>query len=162
MIEIQAVFYFLAKDRAAYAQVRKEVDEAAESGQLSEYPSYSEVMQLPLVKATIKEALRLHSGVGFTMPRVVGPGGLELAGMRIPPGYIVGINPAVVGRDAGVYGPDADTFRPARWIERTDPVMNRCNDLVFGAGTRTCIGKQASRIRAAQLRMVTNVVADCS
>ncbi|KAK8015767.1 hypothetical protein PG991_008655 [Apiospora marii] len=142
MIEIQAVFYYLAKDRAAYAQVRKEVDQAAESGQLSEYPSYSEVMQLPLVKATIKEALRLHSGVGFTMPRVVGQGGIELAGMHIPPGYKVGINPAVVGRDEGVYGPDADTFRPERWIERTDPIMNRCNDLVFGAGTRTCIGKQ--------------------
>ncbi|KAK8108551.1 pisatin demethylase, partial [Apiospora sp. TS-2023a] len=142
MIEIQAVFYYLAKDRAAYEQVRNEVDQAAENGKLSEYPSYTEVVQLPLVKATIKEALRLHSGVGFTMPRVVGPSGIELAGMCIPPGYKVGINPAVVGRDEGVYGPDADVFRPGRWIERTDPIMNRCNDLVFGAGTRTCIGKQ--------------------
>ncbi|KAK7961066.1 hypothetical protein PG988_012280 [Apiospora saccharicola] len=142
MIEIQAVFYYLAKDRAAYAQVRNEVDQAVESGKLSEYPSYSEVMQLPLVKATVKEALRLHSGVGFTMPRVVGPSGIELAGLHIPAGYKVGINPAVIGRDEGVYGADAETFRPARWIEHTDPIMNRCNDLVFGAGTRTCIGKQ--------------------
>ncbi|KAK8076355.1 hypothetical protein PG994_003627 [Apiospora phragmitis] len=109
-----------------YEQIRKEVDQAVENGTLSEYPSYSEVMQLPLVKSAIKEALRLHSGMGFTMPRVVGQSGIELAGMHIPAGCKVGINPAVVGRDEAAYGPDADT----------------CNDLVFGAGTRTCIGKQ--------------------
>lgn len=144
MIELQAVFYYLAKDRCVYEELRNEVDQAVENGKLSDLPSYSEVVQLPLLKATIKEALRLHPGVGFTMPRVVDRSGIELSGMYIPPGWKVGMNAAVVGRDVGVYGPDADTFRPERWIERTDPSMDRCNNLVFGAGTRTCIGKQVS------------------
>nr|D7PI20.2 RecName: Full=Cytochrome P450 monooxygenase gsfF; AltName: Full=Griseofulvin synthesis protein F; Flags: Precursor [Penicillium aethiopicum]ADI24958.2 GsfF [Penicillium aethiopicum] len=142
MIELQAIFYYLVKDRSVYEELRKEVDQAVETGKLSEFPSYSEVVQLPLLKATIKEALRLHPAVGFTMPRVVGQAGIELLGMYIPPGWKVGMNAAVVGRDEGVYGTDANTFRPERWIERTDSDMDRCNNLVFGAGTRTCIGKQ--------------------
>ncbi|KAJ5165071.1 cytochrome P450 [Penicillium coprophilum] len=142
MIELQAVFYYLTKNRYIYEELRKEVDEAVESGKLSEFPSYSEAVRLPFLKAAIKEALRLHPGVGFTMPRVVDQAGIELAGMYIPPGWKVGMNAAVIGRDDGVYGPDADTFRPERWIERSDPNMERCNNLVFGAGTRICVGKQ--------------------
>ena len=152
MIELQAIFYYLVKDRSVYEELRKEVDQAVETGKLSEFPSYSEVVQLPLLKATIKEALRLHPAVGFTMPRVVGQAGIELLGMYIPPGWKVGMNAAVVGRDEGVYGTDANTFRPERWIERTDSDMDRCNNLVFGAGTRTCIGKQVSTFRA---RLIT-------
>lgn len=146
MIELQAVFYYLAKDRLVYEKLRREVDQAVENGKLSEFPSFSEVTQLPLLRATIKEALRLHPGVGFTMPRVVDQGGMELSGMYIPPGWKVGMNAAVVGRDEGIYGSDADKFRPERWIERTDAHMDRCNDLVFGAGTRTCTGKQVSTL----------------
>ncbi|KAI0547173.1 cytochrome P450 [Xylaria curta] len=142
MIELQAVFYYLVKNRSVYEELRKEVDHAVENGKLSEFPSYSEAVQLPLLKATVKEALRLHPGVGFTMPRVVDRSGIELSGMYIPSGWKVGMNAAVVGRDEGVYGSDANMFRPERWIERTDPNMDRCNNLVFGAGTRTCIGKQ--------------------
>ncbi|KAJ6086421.1 cytochrome P450, partial [Penicillium canescens] len=141
MIELQAVFYYLVKDRSVYEELRKEIDQAVDSGKLSDFPSYSEVVQLPLLKATIKEALRLHPGVGFTMPRVVDQTGIELSGMYIPPGWKVGMNAAVVGRDEGVYGLDANKFRPERWLERTDSNMDRCNNLVFGAGTRTCIGK---------------------
>jgi cytochrome P450 len=167
MIELQAVFYYLAKDRSVYEELRKEVDQAMESGKLSDFPSYSEVVQLPLLKATIKEALRLHPGVGFTMPRIVDQTGIELSGMYIPPGWKVGMNAAVVGRDEGVYGLDANTFRPGRWIERTDSNMERCNNLVFGAGTRTCIGKQVSLFRdyanyITRQSMSTNVVTDCS
>jgi cytochrome P450 len=144
MIELQAVFYYLAKDRSIYSDVRKEVDQAVESGKLSEFPSYSEAVQLPLLTATIKEALRLHPAVGMTMPRIVDQAGIELSGLYIPPGWKVGMNAAVLGRDEGVYGPDVDQFRPERWIEHTDSNMERCNNLVFGAGTRTCTGKQVS------------------
>jgi cytochrome P450 len=147
MIELQAVFYYLAKDRSIYNDVRKEIDQAVESGKLSDFPRYAEVVQLPLLTATIKEALRLHPAVGMTMPRVVDESGIELSGMYIPPGWKVGMNAAVVGRDEGVYGPDANTFRPERWIEHTDSNMERCNSLVFGAGTRTCVGQQVSLSR---------------
>ncbi|KAJ5144422.1 cytochrome P450 [Penicillium atrosanguineum] len=84
MIELQAVFYYLAKDRCAYEDVRKEVDQAVESGKLSDFPSYSEAVQLPLLTATIKEALRMHPAVGMTMPRIVDEAGIELSGIFIP------------------------------------------------------------------------------
>ncbi|KAI0123923.1 cytochrome P450 [Xylariales sp. AK1849] len=114
MIKLQAVFYYLVKDGSVYEVLRKEVDQAVENGILSDFSSYSEVVQLPLLKAAIKEALRLHPGVGFTVPRFVDQSGIELSGMHIPPGWKVGVNAAVVGRDEGVYGPDADTLCPER------------------------------------------------
>ncbi|KAJ5117437.1 Cytochrome P450 E-class group I [Penicillium atrosanguineum] len=114
MIELQAVFYYLAKDRCAYEDVRKEVDQAVESGKLSDFPSYSEAVQLPLLTATIKEALRMHPAVGMTMPRIVDEAGIELSGIFIPLGWKVGMNAAVVGREEGVYGPHVNTFRPKK------------------------------------------------
>jgi hypothetical protein len=54
----------------------------------------------------------------------------------------VGINPAVVQYDKGVFGEDAHEFKPERWLEsegRTRAMEKAV--LTFGAGTRTCTGK---------------------
>jgi cytochrome P450 len=71
-------------------------------------------------QACIKEALRMHPGVGFPLERVVPPActSIPVCGKEyhVPPGTVVGINPAVVQRDRGVFGPDADVFRPERWF----------------------------------------------
>ena len=89
--------------------------------------------------------MRLHPSVALTMPRIVGDSGLELAGTVIPPGWKVGMNAAVIGRSQAVYGSDADEFRPQRWLESGGEILDRFN-LVFGGGTRTCIGKNVRRI----------------
>lgn len=127
----------------AYDRLQKEVDEAAVNGQLSSPVTYAEANRLPYLCACIKEALRLHPGVQLTMSRLTPVEGLELCGQYIPEGYRVGMNPAVVHYDKSVFGEDADEFRPARWLEGDAAAMDKAM-LHFGAGTRTCIGKNIS------------------
>jgi cytochrome P450 len=46
-----------------------------------------------------------------------------------------------------VYGPDADEFRPERWLEAAADGGKRFKEesfMAFGLGSRTCIGKNIS------------------
>jgi hypothetical protein len=56
----------------------------------------------------------------------------------------IGMNAMVTQYDKSVFGDDAHEFRPERWLESEERywAMDK-NMLVFGAGTRTCIGKHA-------------------
>lgn len=140
---MRSIFYHLMKSPDVYAELLQEIDEAAATGRLSPPPSYHEASKLPFLCATIKEAMRLHPSVGLTMPRITPVGGLEISGTYIPANYNIGMNAAIVGYHESIYGPDTHHFRPSRWLGKNAAAMDR-NNLIFGAGTRTCIGKNVS------------------
>ena len=146
-IAMRACFYFLMKHPVTYKQLQATLDEALAAGQLSTPVRFAEAQKIPLLCATIKEAMRLHPAVGLQLPRVVPAGGLTIAGSYIPAGYRVGVTAAVVGYDQKVYGADASQFRPLRWLEGNQAYMDR-HTFVFGAGTRTCIGKNVSLVES--------------
>jgi len=132
----------------AFAKAYEEVDAADAAGLLSSPVRYSETTtKLPYVCASIKEAMRMHPSVGLSMARHAPDEGIELGGKFIPRGYRIGMNPAVVHYDKNVFGRDADEYRPERWLvsEEERKVMDK-HILTFGAGTRTCIGKNVSRL----------------
>lgn len=139
----RTIFYHLMKNREAYRQAQQEIDEAFEQGRLSEPFKFSETLKLPFLCATIKEALRIHPGIQLSMGRVVSIEGMELCGSFIAGGCWVGMNPAVVQLDVSIFGHDADQFRPGRWLGPEATIMDK-HMLAFGAGTRTCIGKNIS------------------
>jgi hypothetical protein len=58
------------------------------------------------------------------------------------------MNAMVTQYDKGVFGEDSYEFRPERWLcgEEQWRIMDKAM-LVFGAGTRTCIGKHV-RLRS--------------
>jgi cytochrome P450 len=143
-IGLRTVFYHLLKHPNVLEKLRAELDTAAREGRLSDPPRFAEASKLPLLTSCIKEAMRLHPSVALTMPRIVGDAGLEVSGTVILPGWKVGMNAAVIGRSRAVYGSDADEFRPQRWLETGGETLDRYN-LVFGGGTRTCIGKNVRR-----------------
>ena len=127
----------------ALAKAHAEIDAADKEGLLSSPIKYSETtIQLPFICACIKEALRMHPSVGLSMQRHAPQGGIELSGKYIPAGYRIGMNAAVVHYDKTAFGQDSDVYRPERWIVSTEEwrAMDR-SMLIFGAGTRTCIGK---------------------
>jgi cytochrome P450 len=141
------------------AKAHAEIDAAIAAGSLSSPIKYSETTtKLPYVCAAIKEAMRMHPSVGLSMQRHAPAEGIELAGKFIPSGYRIGINPAVVHYDKIVFGDDADVFRPERWLvaEEQWKAMDR-SLLIFGAGTRTCIGKNVG-LSCCILR---NIATDC-
>lgn len=119
-ISLRSLFYYVLKNPRTYDKVIEEILTADERGELSEYVTYNEAQRLPYFQACMREALRMHPAVGQLLERVVPPEGAPVAGVFLPGGTIVGMNPWVAARDRKVYGADVDVFRPERWIDADD------------------------------------------
>lgn len=147
------MFYYLCKNPASYKRLVLEIDELDTAGQLSDPVTFHEANHMPYLQACMKEAMRLHPAVGFLLERVVPQGGATLAGNWLPEGTVVGVNPWVVARDKTVYGEDAEAFRPERWLEKDafKLKMMEASFLAFGAGARTCLGKNVSLLEMSKL-----------
>jgi cytochrome P450 len=88
--------------------------------------------------------MRLHPSVSLSMPRLVPSPGTTICNESFPAGVVVGCNPYIIHRDKTVFGPDAETFRPERWLdEKRAKEMDKAM-ITFGAGNRTCVGKNIS------------------
>jgi cytochrome P450 len=125
---LRAVLYFLIKHPASLDKLLSELARAQKAGRLSEIVTWEEARALPYLDACIKEAGRLHPGVGMVLERVVPKGGVELCGQRFEEGAIVGMNAWVVHRDKAVFGEDADEWNPNRWLGDAERrvAMERC------------------------------------
>ncbi|KAM5344512.1 hypothetical protein ACJ41O_013048 [Fusarium nematophilum] len=160
-IALRSIIHNLITNPVCYNKLQHEIDEWDEAGKLSETIKESEARQMPYLQATIKEAMRMHPSVGMLLERHVPKGGATICGRFFPEGYVVGINPWVVGRNRGVYGEDADVFRPERWIEANAEQLKEMerSSLAFGAGSRVCIGKNISMmVRLSSRCAITNFV----
>lgn len=77
----------------------------------------------------------MHPAVSYPLERVVPPEGVRLCGEYLSGGTIVGVNAAVIHRNRDIFGQDADTFRPERWLhgnEERIKLMDRHNLAVSG------------------------------
>jgi cytochrome P450 len=144
------------------AEVRErlvgEVDrvfEEAEGGM----PGLAELERLPYLGAVVKEALRLGMATPGRLPRVVPShsnsnsktGPLVVDGKVIPPGTIVGMSPYTMHRSQELWGPDAEGFRPERWLGDDAKVL-ASNLVAFSRGHRNCIGQN---LAVAELHFAT-------
>jgi len=156
-ISLAAIFYFLAHHPSVYTALLHELDTAARTGTIAPRPdktvSWSEAQQLPYLDAVIQESLRLHPAPGLILERVVPPQGMHILDHFIPGGTIIGCNPWVVQRHASLFGPDPDAFRPERWLHVPPHALRsmKAAMLLFGAGSRTCIGKNISLLEIYKL-----------
>ncbi|TGO46446.1 hypothetical protein BCON_0325g00140 [Botryotinia convoluta] len=97
----------------------------------------------------------LFAGVGLLLERVIPASGLTLPdGTFLPPGTNVGMGPWTVHQSKKVFGEDAGSFIPERWLRYEDLETQeeyesrrsamRQADLSFGAGKRICLGRNVS------------------
>ena len=141
-IAIRCILYNLMKHPGHHAKVLAEISEADAAGKLSSPVKQAEGAALPYTCAAVKEALRVFPPWQIHMPRMAPVQGIELSGKYIPGGYRVGVNPALCQFDQSVFGPDADEFRPERWLDSQEKnIAMEKAILHFGAGSRTCIGR---------------------
>ncbi|CZR69977.1 related to cytochrome P450 CYP3/CYP5/CYP6/CYP9 subfamilies [Phialocephala subalpina] len=151
-ISLTAVIYFLMKHPHCLQKLRDEIETAIREGNLSNPVTFQEGKKLPYLQATIKEALRLHAAVGQVLSRVVPEGGAQLAGRHFPQGTVVGINAWVIHSDESIWGKDVHEFRPERWlVDKERLAFLDQHFLAFGAGARTCIGKNISLLEITKL-----------
>ncbi|KAF4623842.1 hypothetical protein D9613_002072 [Agrocybe pediades] len=100
--------------------------------------------ELPLLDAALKETLRLHPAIlenhheaSETVILPLSPGVLETGdkGLVLPKGTTVVIPVNVLQTDQAVWGRDADTFRPERWLEMKDGQASKERELLaFSVG----------------------------
>lgn len=134
-ITLSAALYYLYRNPEKLAALRKEVDECWDP------ISWKEAQSLPYLGAVIQETLRIHSAAGYILERTVPKGGVELAGRFFPEGTHVGCQSWAIHRNPEVYGSDANEFKPERFLGNDAATTS---SFAFGAGTRTCIGKNIS------------------
>lgn len=81
--------------------------------------------------------------IGF-FPKVVPPGGATILGYHIPAGTAIGFNASAILSSTKLFGPDAELFRPERFLaldEKQRKQMERNVELAFGNGQWMCVGK---------------------
>lgn len=156
-ITLSAVFYYLLKNPRCYQKLMQELEGAVENGAIENRPdglvTWTESQKLPYLDACIKEAFRVHPAAGLPLERITPPQGVEICGRHVPGGTIVGCSAWVIHKRPEVYGDDVDCYRPERWLEADKEQlkdMNACM-LQFGAGARTCIGKNISLLEVYKL-----------
>ncbi|KAJ3579714.1 hypothetical protein NPX13_g848 [Xylaria arbuscula] len=140
-----AVFYHVLRNPSTFAKLKEEIDCAAKEGRISKIVTWKEAQTLPYLDACIKEASRLHPSISFPLERIVSEAGLEVEGFVLPPGTRVSMNPWVVHQQVGPYGDDPQVWRPERWLCGEEEKKAMYNSLLtFGAGHRSCLGKNLS------------------
>ncbi|WYZ44538.1 hypothetical protein EsH8_VII_000974 [Colletotrichum jinshuiense] len=134
----------LINNPVAYRRLQQEIDDAVAAGAVSSPITNAEALRLPYLQAVIREGLRFYppvTGLGF---KQAPEGGDVLNGYFVPGGTQVGHNFFGVGRSLWVWGPDADVFRPERWLSAgADELrqMAAAVDTHFGHGKYSCLGK---------------------
>ncbi|EEY14690.1 benzoate 4-monooxygenase cytochrome P450 [Verticillium alfalfae VaMs.102] len=135
---------YLMTTPTAYNALAKEVRDACDRSLLSVPVQDAEARRLPYLQATIREGLRVFPPVTGLMSVAVPRGGDVMHGMSIPEGTQIGWSAFGVLRSKAVFGPDADTFRPERWLEAGDEELKAMTaqwELVFKYGKWQCLGK---------------------
>ncbi|ETS80072.1 hypothetical protein PFICI_07601 [Pestalotiopsis fici W106-1] len=152
-ISLSGILNGLMHNPSATSKLRREIDEKL--AELNHPPliPFAETQKMPYLQACIKEGLRVHPATGLPLARVVPEGGTTISGQFFPAGTIVGINTWVAHMNQQVFGPDAEAFRPERWLESSKQSLSAMEGywMPFGAGSRTCIGKNISLLEINKL-----------
>ncbi|KAM6523116.1 Pisatin demethylase [Fusarium solani] len=136
---LSSILYYLYTNPRTLHRLREELDTHVKEDPIR----FQQSQSMPYLQAVIKEALRLHPGVGTQLTRVVPKGGLVIEGQFFPEGTEVGVNGWALYNNKAIFGDDASVFRPERWLE-TKESLNIGGSFAFGAGSRSCIGKNIS------------------
>lgn len=101
-------------------------------------PDYKTCSNLPYLQAVIKETMRLYPTIIATLPRTARQSTI-VQDVYIPRGTIVGTQNYTIHRDPVAF-PDAEKFKPGRWIDDESEKIRKDAWTPFSAGSRKCVG----------------------
>jgi cytochrome P450 len=142
---IRMTFLLLLTNPAVYSKLRTEIDTAISAGNIS-FPivKSSEAQNLPYLQACIKEGLRLWQPLNGIVTKDAPREGVTINGVWIPGGTQVCLSQHSMMRRKDLFGPDAEMFRPERWVEGDADTIKgyeKVWDYTFSAGRFLCLGK---------------------
>ncbi|KAK4160369.1 putative cytochrome P450 E-class, group I [Cladorrhinum sp. PSN259] len=147
---IRMTLFYLMSNPESYQKLQAEIDAAVRDGRVSSPVEEGEAKRLRYLQAVIKEGLRIWPPVAGLMPKISDTE-QTVCGMKVPPGTNVCWGAFSVLRNKKVFGVDAETFRPDRWLEEKDTerlrVMEQVQGLCFGTTSRwECLGKAIAQL----------------
>jgi len=154
-ITLRALFYNLLRHPEDMQSLLQELWLEKEKGNFAQEEGlvgWNDVRELPFLSAVIKETLRCHPATGLPLERIVPAGGINICGQFIPAGTVVGCNAWTLHQDP-LFGEHPEVFYPRRWLDPS-PEQKRIMESAifsFGAGSRTCIGKNISLLEMHKL-----------
>ena len=107
------------------------------------------LLNLPYLRACIKEGLRLYPPVSGTSRKT--DVDLTLSGYFIPKGTYVVTWPQLFYRQE-IFFPNSNEYLPERWIKSRDQTCTHLNKstkfhfLPFGHGVRSCVGRRFANL----------------
>jgi len=140
-----ALFHVYSNPRVL-CKLRAEINAARPSSPITN----AEAAGLPYLQAVIKEAIRICPPITGVMPKDVPPEGDTYNGQFIPGGTAIGFSMVGMLTDSKVFGEDAETFRPERFLEDSDEPLLQLRtsvvDAAFGFGRWRCLGKNIAQM----------------
>ncbi|KAL5331052.1 hypothetical protein ACEPPN_000581 [Leptodophora sp. 'Broadleaf-Isolate-01'] len=142
-VAVRIIFLHLMTNQRILSKFRAEFSRASISSPIRD----AEARNLPYLQAVIKEGLRYWPPVVGLMAKEVPPAGDVINGMFIPGGTSIGYDAFGIFRNKEIFGEDADTFRPERWLEgppEKTKELEQTLDLVFSFGKYQCLGRNVA------------------
>ncbi|KAI0096816.1 putative cytochrome P450 [Hypoxylon sp. NC0597] len=134
----------ITQNRDFVVKARKDLDAVVGRDRL---PSFEDKPNLLYISALVEEVMRWRPAGAGGVPHFTKTESIY-EGYRIPAGSVVIANHWAITREEAIFGPDADSFRPERWLgpEGTEGKELKNLPVVgFGYGRRTCPGRHFAR-----------------
>jgi len=142
---LASAFFYLVHNPEKLETLGKEI--RSTFSDVEEIHSSPALNSCTYLRAVIDEGMRLSPPVGGILPREVLPGGLDVDGMHIPAGVVVGTPHYAIHHNPD-YFPEPFSFVPERWIPNASPLVTKESVALaqsafcpFSIGPRGCIGK---------------------
>ncbi|XP_008057052.2 sterol 26-hydroxylase, mitochondrial [Carlito syrichta] len=137
--------YHLSKNPEIQAALHEEVVGVVPAGQV---PQHKDFAHMPLLKAVLKETLRLYPVVPINS-RVIMEKEIEVGGFLFPKNTQFVLCHYVVSRDPSIFS-EPESFQPYRWLKNSQPDAHRIQhpfgSVPFGYGVRACLGRRIAEL----------------
>lgn len=137
--------YHLSKNPEIQEALHKEVVGVVPSGKV---PQHQDFAHMPLLKAVIKETLRLYPVVPANS-RIMVEKETEIDGFLFPKNTQFVFCHYVVSRDPSTFS-EPESFRPHRWLRKSrnenPQVQHPFGSVPFGYGVRACLGRRIAEL----------------
>nr|KAF6336411.1 cytochrome P450 family 27 subfamily A member 1 [Myotis myotis] len=137
--------YHLSKSPEIQKALHEEVVGVVPAGQA---PRHKDFAHMPLLKAVLKETLRLYPVVPINS-RVIVEKEIEVGGFLFPKNTQFVLCHYVVSRDPSIF-PEPESFQPHRWLKKSQPdtlgVQHPFGSVPFGYGVRACLGRRIAEL----------------
>jgi len=136
------------------ARLKAEQADVMKGGEITGKMDFKALSSMVLLKACVKEALRLRPPLVILMRTAERP--LEVCGYTVPKGTVVVSCPPATHRIEEVYK-NAEAFVPDRWLDENKTLIKDAphSYIAFGDGARRCLGEHFGYLQ------VMAIVAHC-